>query len=244
MGHRLGTFPFRSPGEQKGRSVSSESTASPSHVAEQTHQFSPDHQEYLNARAVPLVVAAAAGLRSVAGEEAQALLKRKAPIPSDGIDIPYPGSTPQYHRIRISDAEAVGSRYLAPAGCEVPVYLPPAAAKLAALLPSSLQDVLVVVESPIKALALMAAGIDAVGLGGTGTTLVEKNGLRRLNSSWSAVSLAGRDVIVCFDAGRATNPNVARDEARLTQALRAAGAASVRVSSCRSSRLGIAKPNG
>ncbi len=209
----------------------SNSTPAAAQVPDPTVHFFPEHQDYLTARAVPLDVAAAAGLRSVTGDEAQRLLARGAPVPSDGIAIPYPGVTPAYHRIRFSDADSVGARYLAPAGRDVPVYVPPVAVKQVLPIPASLQRVLVVVESPVKALALMAAGMEAVGLGGTGTTLTEKNGKRRLNASWSAVSVTGRDVVVCFDAGRATNPNVARDEARLALALRAAGAASVRVAS-------------
>ncbi len=187
--------------------------------------FSPTNEEYLKARAVPLKVAAeVAGLRSVTGDEIAKLLNRRAAVRSDGLAIPYPGVNPPYYRIRCDDAEASGAPYLVQEEREVPIYIPLPATRAIGPLPPELQDALVVVESPIKALALMAACIDAVGLGGTSTTLTEKDGVRCLNGSWDRVPLKGRKVVVCSDAGRAKNPNVARDEARLVRALRAAGA--------------------
>jgi DNA polymerase I-like protein with 3'-5' exonuclease and polymerase domains len=193
-------------------------------------QFYPEHQDYLADRAIPLDLATAAGLRSVDGVEAAELLGRSSALYSSGIAIPYPGLDPAYYRFRLDDPDLDGgARYLAPGGREVPVYRVPGQIRPAAALPPGLQGALVIVESPIKALALTAAGLEAVGLGGTGTTLDLRNGIRRLNSTWAAVPVAGRDVIICFDAGRATNPNVARDEARLAQALSHSGSAVVRV---------------
>jgi hypothetical protein len=193
-------------------------------------QISSEHQAYLADRAIPLGLAAAAGLRSVDGVEAAELLGRGLVCNSTGIAIPYPGLDPAYYRFRLDEPDLDGgARYLAPGGREVPVYRLPEQIRPTAALPPALQGALIIVESPIKALALTAAGLEVVGLGGTGTTLDLKNGIRRLNSTWTAVPVAGRDVVICFDAGRATNPNVARDEARLAQALGIAGASVVRV---------------
>jgi hypothetical protein len=83
-----------------------------------------------------------------------------------------------------------------------------------------LRDVLVVVEAPLKALALTAAGLNAVGLGGVATTLDGD----KLNASWEPLSVRGRDVRVLFDANRATNENVQAAERRLVSALEQAGA--------------------
>jgi DNA polymerase I-like protein with 3'-5' exonuclease and polymerase domains len=178
--------------------------------------FLPQHVAYLDARAVPLAFAVTAGLRSVSGVGAAALLGRSKTLPCGGLAIPYPGLEPAYVRVRL-DEPMDGVRFLAPSGREVPVYVPDETTACAA-------TVLHVVEGPIKALALAAQGLAAVGLGGTGTTLVAKGEHRSLNRSWERVELEGRLVIVVFDAGRKTNPNVARDEARLVLALEAAGA--------------------
>jgi DNA polymerase I-like protein with 3'-5' exonuclease and polymerase domains len=204
------------------------------------------HEVYLSERAVPVPVALAAGLRSITAEEATRVLGRARLLASGGLAIPHYGVNPEYVRVRFDEPELVGARYLTQPGRPVPLYVPPPEALAAAAthraaqagtasvsgptpnttVPASLVTAVVVVESPIKALAMVAAGVEAVGLGGTGTTLTPKGEEHRLNDSWP--SMTGRDVIALFDAGRANNPNVARDEARLLRALKLAGA-SVRV---------------
>ena len=192
-----------------------DSTVPPAHIAatkaSSPGHFTPEHEQYLVERGVDLALAERAGLRSVDGAEAASLLGRSRAFACGGLAIPYPGTTPPYVRVRLDDPKAAGDmRYVVPAGRPVPLYLPE---ELPAIEP------LVVVESPIKALALVSAGIAAVGLGGTGTTLVTKAGARQLHESWGLVPPIGKEVVILFDSNRQTNVNVARDEARLALAL-------------------------
>lgn len=175
-----------------------------------TSALQPHHVKYLAERSVDANAASAASLRSVDAATAAQLLGVTT-VSSGGIAIPYPNVNPPYHRVRMDNGDP---KFMAPAGREVPVYVPPN-------MPAA--QSLVVVEGPIKALALCAVGIPAVGLGGAGTTLT--TGVdRRLNSSWGVLSVTGKEVVILFDSNRASNPNVARDEARLAVALERAGA--------------------
>lgn len=173
----------------------------------------PEHVAYLEARAVPSPLAIRAGLRSVTAEEAEPFLGFNPS--SSGLLIPYPDTSPVYARLRLDEAH--GARFLAAKGQAVPVYIPTNRAL-------DVAETLYVVEGPIKALALCNAKFPAVGLGGTSTTLEETHGARKLNDSWARIPLQRRRVVLVFDAGRRTNPNVARDEARLAVALERAGA--------------------
>ena len=101
-------------------------------------KLSERHIEYLQARAVDLDLAWAAGVRSVDGDLAAQLLGRNQPLMCGGLAIPYPETEPLYTRIRMDDG---GARYMAPAGRPVPVYVPKDTA--------GAQGVLHVVESPI-----------------------------------------------------------------------------------------------
>jgi len=184
--------------------------------------LSGEHITLLAERGIPLAIAEGAGLMSVDAAMASQMLGYTS-RGHGGLAIPYPGIAPTYRRIRMDGGER---RYLCPKGRPVPVYAPPSAS--GATCPSDLAGALVVVEAPLKALAMRAAGLEAVGLGGVATTL-EKGRPWRLGKSWTAVPLAGRDVRVLFDAGRALNPQVARAEGRMVEALRTAGA---RVSVC------------
>ncbi|MFO0675338.1 MAG: DNA polymerase [Polyangiaceae bacterium] len=181
-----------------------------------SHPLTPEHEAYLTARAVPVAFALEAGLRSVDGATGASLLGFERPLESGGLAMPYPSVSPPYWRIRMNDG---ATRYLAPAEREVPPYVPPGF-DLDGTTP------FVVCESPIKCLALEAAGVSAIGLGGTGTTLTTAHSAdeeRRLNQHWT-VRTGNRRVTVLFDANASTNPNVARDQARLAQALERAGA--------------------
>ncbi len=180
------------------------------------HSLLPQHVAYLTARAVPSALAIEAGLISVDGSTAAHLLNRTRALSCGGLAIPYPAHDKGYCRVRLDEPHD-GAKFLAPAGREVPIYCPPVRSV-------GTDEPLVVVEGPIKALALVAHGLNAVGLGGTGTTLATKAAHRRLNSSWDQIPLDGRKVVIVFDAGRRMNPNVARDEARLAMALEHAGA--------------------
>jgi DNA polymerase-1 len=81
----------------------------------------------------------------------------------------------------------------------------------------------IVVESPIKALALTAAGLRAVGLGGTPTTLTTGDDPRRLNDSWKRIAVKDREFVILFDSNRMTNAGVAHDERALAHALELGG---------------------
>ncbi len=72
-------------------------------------------------------------------------------------------------------------------------------------------------RGPIKALALQHNGFNAIGLGGVSTTLTKNN--HELNDTWKVVALHRREVVIVFDAGRVSKPDVARAEARLALAL-------------------------
>jgi RecA-family ATPase len=185
-----------------------------------TSKITPEHIELLQARGIPLELAAAAGLESVDGTIAGKLLGRSQACPSDGLAIPYRGSHPTYWRIRMDRGDV---RYLCPKGRPVPVYVPPS---FEAAGPEDLASTLVVTEAPLKALALTAAGLAAVGLGGVATTLCGDD----LHPSWDVLKVAGRDVRLLFDANRASNDHVRAAERRLVEALERAGAA-VRVCS-------------
>jgi len=187
--------------------------ANPGGTAPPPLPFYPHHVQYLEKRCVDPGWAAHAGLRAVTAEEGAKLIGFERALSSPGLAIPYP-NVPGYVRIRL---DAGDTRFLAPRDREVPVYLPPDCLREG-------DEPIYVVEGPIKALALRDHSFNAVGLGGTGTTLTTKDDVRRLNSSWGTVAITGRHVVIVFDSNRATNPNVARDEARLAQALELAGA--------------------
>jgi DNA polymerase-1 len=176
-----------------------------------------EHVEVLHKRAVSEEAARIAGLRSASAVEIGQLVGTKTPAHCAGLVIPYLGITPAYVRVRLDFGPP---RYLAPSGREVALYVPPAILD-APELDGANGDALIVVEAPIKALALRLIGLHAVGLGGTATTLTKDH---RLNGSWDALDLERRVVVILFDGNRRTNHNVARDEARLAIALQHAGA--------------------
>lgn len=179
---------------------------------ERLEQLSLEHQQYLIERGVPPHFAATAGLRTVDGDEAEELLDLGIGLDGYGLAVPYGDS--DYVRVRADD------HWISPSNRDVPIYVPPQAVKL-------VEDAgaeLLVVEGAVKALCLAHHGLAAIGLGGVATTLKSKHGRLRLNDSWSPVPLKGRPVTIVFDAGRAFNPDVARAEARLAQALELEGA--------------------
>lgn len=172
--------------------------------------FSPRHIDYLTARAVDPMLAAAAGLRTVSAEEGATLLGFDRPLRSPGLLVPYP-NVPGYVRVRVDE----DGGYLVPTGREVPIYVPD-------ICRVEGDEALLVVEGPVKALALSDHGFNVVGLGGVATTL--RNKAHELNDSWDIIKLTTREVVVVFDANRASNPAVAQAEARLAVALEQRGA--------------------
>lgn len=151
-------------------------------------------------------------------------LGRRHALTASAIGIIY-HNAPGYFRYRLfnddglpCDGKGDVPRFLCPTGKPVPIFI----TQLAASSPSW-----VVTESPFKAIAAAQAGIPALGLGGTGTTLRTDSQEPRLNDSWP--DARGKVVTTCFDARRSTNACVARDEAKLAQALEAAGTTQVLV---------------
>jgi hypothetical protein len=181
------------------------------------------HVHYLLARAIDPSHREVAYLFSADRQQVARLLNRSH-APAGGLVIPYPGR-PDHYRVRLFDdagqpvsGDGDVPRFLTSSG-PVPAYF---------TLSATSTRQCVVVEDPTKAMAAAIAGFPAIGLGGSGTTLrKDKIPSPRLNESWPDVS--GATFTLCFDAGRVANPAVARDEARLVQALEAGGAAEVLV---------------
>lgn len=102
---------------------------------------------------------------------------------------------------------------------------------LAALLPEYLGDVsvpLLIVESPIKAIALAQYGFAVIGKGGAETGLQApskaKDKVLALHSEANRVTWQGRTVYLIMDSGQSRNAKVARGVARDAKLLREAGA--------------------
>jgi DNA polymerase-1 len=164
---------------------------------------------YLKDRAVSRPYAQHLGMTTVDAAAGAALLGFDTPLKSSGLAIPYP-NVPGYTRIRVDE----GGGYLVPAERPIPIYIPPECEREGC-------SVLHIVEAPIKAACLQDQGLNTIGLGGVATTLTKDYSL---NESWQSVAVTGRRVVIIFDAGRATNPAVARAEARLALVLEKAGA--------------------
>lgn len=162
---------------------------------------------YFTDRGVDVASAVASGVRAVSAEEVEALLGFAPRQPREALAFFYPGTLPQFVRLRFEDGD-----YLSPQGAEVPIFCP--------FTSDVAEQRLVVVESPTKALAVAAAGYVVVGLGGVATCLA-KDG--QLNASWSRVHLKGRAVVILFD-NDLDNPAVASALHRLACALKTAGA--------------------
>ena len=174
--------------------------------------LAPHHVAYFAERAVSAALAIRAGARSVDCAEAAKALGRPEPTAFPGILLPYPNA-PTYARVRFDDGP---DRYLAPGRVDVPIYIPPPG------IDAPLQP-MVVVEAPVKALALAGLGWFSIGLGGVSSTLEKGSHPAKLNASWRAVMLRGRVVVILFDANL-DKTHVAHGLARLSCALEHAGA--------------------
>ncbi len=191
-------------------------------------QLNRDHLDYLAQRAVPAVVARADGLRSVTAVDGAKLLGFDKPLRSGGLAIPYleKGSADAW-RVRMDDPGEDGPKFLTAAGQHVRPYFPPS---LSAKLLKGKDASIVIVEGPIKALALTAAGLPSIGLGGVtaggpdSELWKEKGQLTPHGDIQRRLRLQGRPTTILFDAGRLKNPMVAIGEAMLAAAFRTAGA--------------------
>lgn len=186
---------------------------------------------YLSERGVPHDIAVAARLSSLSSHQIDYLLSREKHISSGGLGIPYhtyPGQPEISWRVRLDEVpdQKKSGRWRWTRDEPVRPYLPP-------MIPADVwQDTtvpIVVVEGPIKALAVWAAGHVCIGLAGVDTghdaKLSQEYRTVRLHPELLArVVWRGRRVIVVFDCNRETNPMVAWGEARFCTALRHAGA--------------------
>lgn len=186
--------------------------------------FAPQHQEYLAARAVPLELAKKAGLVSVSKSEAEQLLGFGYPGKSGGLWIPYPGAD-DFGRLRLDEPfqgkNGKPTRYLTPKE-EVRPYLP-------SMIPaedwSVPKQTIYIVESPIKALALVAVGLLAVGLAGVRTGHKKGAPVHCLHPILFALRHWFQCIVVIlFDAGRAISEEVRAAEKRQAELYASAGA--------------------
>jgi hypothetical protein len=152
-------------------------------------------------------VASSHGVESLSADEIEERLGFALKERVGGIGFAYPGTKPVYTRVRLDNG-----KYLAPAGREVPLYVP--------FEQDDRTKPLIVTESPTKSLALTEAGFVAVGLGGVATCLTSDG---ELNASWSQVHLKDRSVVVLFD-NDLHKPAVASALDRLARELTASGA--------------------
>lgn len=185
------------------------------------------HEAYLAVRGVSLAIAVSAGLRSLTRDDVAAKLERNS-APCGGLLIPYRRgeAPPHYFRIRLDpDAPQGTPRFLSPRGAVSP-YFPPAV--LDAIWKGT--ETIHIVEGPIKALALTAAGFPSIGLGGANagghdSARYKETGELRPHPDFVArVTIKNRSVVLVFDAGRVDNPMVALGEAMVARAFLNAGA--------------------
>lgn len=236
--------------------MSDETVTTPADAAD--IQLNTNHQKILKARGIPIALALAAGLRSVhlgdlrAVEERYGLRRRYRGLPSypvTGIEIPYPKCSDDIERCRVrmdetsyvKPGDIPGShhgeetieipRYVCQAGVSIAPYILPPVLKVAADITADIY----IVEAPLKALALMANGMLAIGLGGVLAGTHDKRALENLgeivaHEELKRLKWRGRTVYVVFDAGLGAgdehegNPLVALGAARVQKALGQLGA--------------------
>ena len=213
-------------------------------AAGQRHLLHEHDARYLMERSVPLELAIRMGIRTISQCEMQHLpeewgLKWKS-LPCLALLIPYKAATdgiPRF-RLRLHETEIVrqpspGShhgemvskypRFLATSAPVVP-YIP-----IRRRLRQDASRPLFICEGPIKALALCAHGFLAIGLGGVEAGFHDVPDWRQgkhlaLNADMAGIMWKDRRVYLVSDAGRVSNPAVARGEAKLGRVLLEAGA--------------------
>lgn len=219
----------------------------------------PEHQRVLVERGIPVRLAELAGLRSVNladmrhFERRHKLRRRYQGLPShpvNGILIPYPNCLDGVDRCRVRVDQ---TRYIKPSPIEgthhgeetieIPRYVCQAAVSVVPyIVPGIITKVaadvskdIYIVEAPLKALALIAHGMLAIGLGGVLAGAHDKHALDSLDEviahdELKRIKWKGRTVYVVFDAGLNSrdehegNPMVALGAARVWKALGQLGA--------------------
>lgn len=187
------------------------STGSASQTA--GRRFHPQDAKYLTERAVDLEVAWQQRVRS--GTEAEVRMHlRRSDVVGGGLCIWYPQQEPTYLRVQLHDRGAANNyaKTLALKGFSPPPYVP-------TTVTTSVDDPLLIVEAPMKALAMVSNGFPCtIGLAGVNAGFFEK-GERLPQGALLSYLKRGRRVTIVFDAGRANNPRVAIAEADIARAL-------------------------
>ena len=186
------------------------------------------HQQILKERAIPLEIAVAAGLSSVdlgalkEFEKKYKLPKRWPGLPlptgATGISIPYPNASDRC-RVRLDETEITlpssieGARGHDEKTVTFPRYLAQAEMRVAPYIPRCVEVVsgepsvpLAIVEAPLKALALSAHYLPAIGLGGVlagchDTDILSETREIVAHPQLRRILWRGRRVYVVFDAG-------------------------------------------
>ncbi|MCC6653484.1 MAG: DUF3854 domain-containing protein [Candidatus Eisenbacteria bacterium] len=204
-----GSAPHAGRNEPDERSVeeAAEATAdTPPHV-----RLHPRHVEYLTERAVDPELAWREGVRSLDEGQVRAAVRNQGVV-GGGLAFPYAFVESAYTRVQLDERERNGKKAVTPSGVTPPPYV----------VSTTTEDVgepLFVVEAPAKALALASAGFtNVVGCGGVNAGVFEK-GTSKLQPLMARFTTPGRTVHMVFDAGRSTNPRVAKAEARIARAL-------------------------
>ena len=135
-------------------------------------------------------------------------------------ETPYNVLRPDEPRV---DSKGNPRKYETPAGRQLVVDVPPSTR-------SKLDDAetpLWVTEAPLKADALVSAGLAAVaiiGVSGWSAKKQKRGDPRVLRRDWDAIALDGREVFLAFDSDYATNDQVRQELALFSEALAARGA--------------------
>ncbi len=200
--------------ESGGESVDAEMGAEGAPIASADEsRFVPQDEKYLTDRAVDLDVAWQQKVRS--GTEAQIRMHlRRSDIVGGGLCIWYPRQEPPYLRVQLHDRGPANkyAKTLALKGFSPPPYIP-------TTVTTNVDDPLLFVEAPMKALAMASNGFPCtIGCGGVNAGFFEK-GERIPQGALVPYLPRGRRVTVVFDAGRSTNPRVAIAEADIARAL-------------------------
>ncbi|MEY4510404.1 MAG: hypothetical protein RLZZ450_2526, partial [Pseudomonadota bacterium] len=195
--------------------------------------YFPQHEAYLSARGVRLEVAVCSGIRSLGPNEVNKFLRWGAPAACAGMLIPHcdPQGKLIMGRVRL-DAAGAGPKFQMRKGVEVIPWIPSQPVlEVCGFSQNVLTDTsreLVVVEGPVKAMALNGVGILAIGLGGVSAgghdaALRAKRGEIRAHPLLREI-VRDRRVTIAFDAGIANNPSVADGAALNALAFEAEGA--------------------
>lgn len=176
-------------------------------------RFVPQDEKYLTDRAVDLEVAWAQKVRSGTEAQIRAYLRR-SDVVGGGLCIWYPQQEPPYLRVQLHDRGPANkyAKTLALKGFSPPPYIP-------TTVTTNVDDPLLFVEAPMKALAMVSNGFPCtIGCGGVNAGFFEK-GERIPQGALTLYLPRGRRVTIVFDAGRSTNPRVALAEADIARAL-------------------------